>query len=57
MMVKMSNKNQILIPKKILKEAGLGPKDIYFDVSCKKGCIILKPIRILKRSKSPIGRL
>lgn len=46
MLVKRSSKNQIAIPKAVLQRAGLGPKDVYFDVECKNGHIVLTPVEI-----------
>ncbi len=46
MLVKRSYKNQVAIPKAILERAGLGPEDVYFDVECEKGRIILIPMQL-----------
>ncbi len=46
MLVKRSSKNQIAIPKAILKRAGLGPNDRYFDVVYSAGRIILRPMEL-----------
>ena len=46
MLIKKSVKNQIAIPKVILEEIGLGSQDVYFDIGCKNGHIILKPMEV-----------
>jgi len=46
MLVKRSYKNQVAIPKLILERAGIGPKDVYFDVKYKQGHIILTPMQL-----------
>ena len=43
MLAKLSSKNQITIPKKILAQP---PPVKYFDVSYQNGVIILKPVQI-----------
>ena len=46
MLVKKSSKNQIAIPMTILERAGLGPEDVYFDVGCAQGRIVLTPMQL-----------
>jgi len=43
MLAKLSSKNQITIPKKILSKL---PDVKYFDVSYKDGVIVLTPVRV-----------
>ena len=42
MMAKMTSKNQITIPKKIVEQI---PETKYFDVELKDGLIVLKPMQ------------
>ena len=42
MMAKMTSKNQITIPKKIVEQI---PETRYFDVELKEGLIVLKPMQ------------
>ncbi len=42
MMAKMTSKNQITIPKKIVEQI---PETRYFDVELKDGLIVLKPMQ------------
>ena len=46
MLVKRSRKNQVAIPQAILKQAGLGPNDQYFDVRYATGRIIFTPMEL-----------
>ena len=46
MVVKRSSKNQVAIPKAVLERAGLGPNDVYFDVLCEGGRIVLIPLAL-----------
>ena len=46
MLVKRSSKNQIAIPKAVLEHAGLGPKDVYFDVEYAEGRIVLRAMQM-----------
>ena len=46
MVVKRSSKNQVAIPKAVLERAGLGPNDVYFDVQCDSGRIVLIPLAL-----------
>ena len=43
MLAKLTSKNQITIPKKIIDRI---PKTQYFDVELKEGAILLKPLKI-----------
>ena len=43
MMAKMTSKNQITIPKKIVEQI---PETRYFDVELKDGFIVLKPLQL-----------
>jgi len=56
MVTKMTIKNQITIPKKILIKAGLsGLKDEerYFEVNLKDNNIVLKPVTLLIEERIP----
>ena len=46
MLMKISSKNQIVIPKAVLERAGLGKDDVYFDVDYKEGRIMLTPMEV-----------
>ena len=58
MLAKLTSKNQITIPKKIIDEM---PDVQYFDVELKGGAIILKPLRIydtdLERIRSKVKKI
>ena len=43
MLAKLTSKNQITIPKKVLSHL---PKVEYFEVDIKEGAVVLKPITI-----------
>ena len=43
MLAKMTSKNQITIPKKIVEQL---PDTKYFEVELKEGLIVLKPLRL-----------
>jgi len=43
MLVKMTSKNQITIPKKLMAEL---PESQYFDIDLKDGMLLLKPVQI-----------
>ena len=43
MLAKLTSKNQITIPKKVLSQL---PKVEYFDVEIKEGAVVLKPIAL-----------
>lgn len=49
MLAKMTAKNQITIPKKILKSAGIAreDKERYFDTEVINGIIVLKPVTLI----------
>ena len=44
MIVKRSGRNQVAIPKRLIREAGLGERDIFFDMEYAGGYFILKPL-------------
>ncbi len=58
MLAKMTSKNQITIPKKIVDQI---PDAKYFEVELKDGLIVLKPLRLyetdLERIRSKIKSL
>jgi len=58
MLVKITSKNQITIPKKIIDQM---PEVKYFDVELKDGTIKLKPLRIynvdLEQIRSKVKKL
>ena len=58
MLAKMTSKNQITIPKKIVEQI---PDTKYFDVELKSGLIVLKPLQIyetdLERIRSKVKGL
>ena len=58
MLAKMTSKNQITIPKKIIDQV---PEAQYFDVEIKEGIILLRPLKIygtdLKQIRSKIKKL
>jgi bifunctional DNA-binding transcriptional regulator/antitoxin component of YhaV-PrlF toxin-antitoxin module len=43
MLAKLTSKNQITIPKKVLSELG---EVEYFDVEYREGVVVLKPVRV-----------
>ena len=43
MLAKKTSKNQVTIPKKILKEI---PDTDYFDVSLREGAVVLRPVTV-----------
>ena len=43
MLAKMTSKNQITIPKKIVEQI---PETKYFEVELKDGLVVLKPVRL-----------
>ncbi len=49
MLAKMTAKNQITIPKKILKSMGMAreDKERYFDTEVINGLIVLKPVTLI----------
>ena len=44
MIVKRSGRNQVAIPKKLIEQAGLGERDIFFDIEYAGGYFTLKPL-------------
>ncbi len=58
MLAKMTSKNQITIPKKIIEQL---PDVEYFEVELKDGVVMLKPLRVydtsLKKIRSKVKRL
>ena len=44
MIVKRSSRNQVAIPKTLIKQAGLGRQDVFFDIQYAKGFFVLKPV-------------
>ncbi len=58
MLAKLTSKNQITIPKKIIEQL----RDVrYFDVELRDGVVLLKPVRIyetdLEKIRSKIKKL
>jgi bifunctional DNA-binding transcriptional regulator/antitoxin component of YhaV-PrlF toxin-antitoxin module len=51
MLAKMTSKNQITIPKKIIEQL---PDVEYFEVELKDGVVMLKPLRIYDTSLGKI---
>jgi bifunctional DNA-binding transcriptional regulator/antitoxin component of YhaV-PrlF toxin-antitoxin module len=49
MLAKMTAKNQITIPKKVLKSVGMAreDKERYFDTEVINGLIVLKPVTLI----------
>jgi hypothetical protein len=43
MLAKKTSKNQVTLPKKILKEI---PDTDYFDVSLREGAVVLRPVTV-----------
>jgi len=58
MLAKMTSKNQITIPKKIIDQI---PESRYFEVELREGVILLKPLQVydtdLERIRSKIKKL
>ena len=44
MIVKRSGRNQVAIPKKLIQQAGLSERDLFFNIEYAAGCFILKPL-------------
>ena len=44
MIIKRSGRNQVAIPKKLIAQAGLSERDVFFDIEYASGCFILKPL-------------
>lgn len=56
MVTKMTIKNQITIPKRILEGAGLSnlrEEERYFDVEVKNNAILLKPVIVTVEARIP----
>lgn len=56
MVTKMTVKNQVTIPKKILERAGLAmlkDEERYFDVEFEDNFIVLKPVRVIIEERIP----
>ena len=51
MIVKMTSKNQITIPKKIIEQL---PDVVYFEVELKDGVVMLRPLRVYDTSLEKI---
>ena len=49
MIVKRSSRNQVAIPKKLIDAAGLGKRDVFFDVRYRGGAFILKPLEFTEK--------
>ena len=45
MIVKRSGRNQVAIPKQLIRRAGLDERDVFFDMEYAAGCFILKPLQ------------
>ncbi len=45
MLVRISSKNQITVPRKILARL---PETKYFDVAVENGALVLKPVEVLE---------
>jgi hypothetical protein len=58
MLAKVTSRNQVTIPKKIMDQL---PETEYFDIELKNGVILLKPLRVydtdLERIRSKMKRL
>jgi bifunctional DNA-binding transcriptional regulator/antitoxin component of YhaV-PrlF toxin-antitoxin module len=44
MIVRRSGRNQVAIPKKLIQQAGLGERDVFFDIEYAGGYFILRPV-------------
>ncbi|GKT07631.1 hypothetical protein [Desulforhabdus sp. TSK] len=51
MLVKLSSRNQVIVPRKILAQI---PDTRYIDVEWKDGAIIMKPVAVLDTNLEPI---
>ena len=58
MLAKLTSKNQITIPKAVLARL---PRADYFDVDCRDGALILKPVNVVETNlegvRAKIGEL
>ncbi len=60
MVTKMTIKNQVTIPKKILVEAGLSglkQEERYFDVKLRDNVIVLNPVTVIIEERIPEKQL
>lgn len=56
MVAKMTIKNQITIPKKVLERVGLAnikDEELYFDVEAQDNTILLKPVTVTVEERIP----
>ena len=56
MVTKMTSKNQVTIPKRVLEHAGLSglpDQERYFDVGVKGNVIMLRPVKIVLEEAIP----
>lgn len=56
MVIKMTVKNQITVPKKLLERAGLSnlkDDERYFDIEVKDNVILLKPVTVIVEERIP----
>ena len=56
MVTKMTVKNQITVPKKIIERMGLvdlKEEDRYFEIQIKDDCIVLKPVTLIVEERIP----
>jgi hypothetical protein len=51
MLIKLSSKNQLTVPRKILDKL---PNTKYFDVELKGGTLVLKPVEVVETNLEPI---
>jgi len=52
MLAKKTSKNQVTLPKEIVKEF---PNVDYFDVSVEKGKVVMKPVRLVPATSTLQG--
>lgn len=53
MLIKLSSKNQITVPRKILAKL---PNTKYFDVVLENGALVLKPVEVVETNLAQIQR-
>jgi len=53
MLIKLSSKNQITVPRKILAKL---PNTKYFDVVLENGALVLKPVEVVETNLEQIQR-
>lgn len=46
MLAKLTSKNQLTLPKRVLESLGVGPASAYFEIEVEDGRLILTPARI-----------